>query len=191
MKKYQIFLLCSLIIGSVSSSANLLKKIEIKGDGCDNQYTAAETIPTRDQFQIPFRFLMNKSDSVSILRKACQFTLPIHVGANEKILIQKIEQKVSYQKKIGTNLDAFKLQAQLEVFFAGKKGQDITLKEVFEKNKPIEDQEKTLSADSALESACGQDLILRGKFSAFAQGHRAMQLSSGDLILKYKVITCP
>lgn len=178
------------MVSSIAFSANRLKKIEIKGDGCDNQYTTADTIPTGDQFQIPLRFLMNKSDSVLILRKACQFTLPVHVGANEKIQIQKIEQKVSYQKKSSANLDAFKLQTQLEIFFAGQKGQNITLKDEFEKNKPIDDQEKTLSADSTLESACGQDLILRGKLSIFAQGHRALQVSSNDLILKYKVLDC-
>ena len=178
MKSAFVVLLSYLQMSSVHAAQ--WKDLVVLGSGCSQKESNVHLIKTKEELKIPLTMNLTKKAEAALLRKSCQFTLPVVLKKDEKIEIYNVSQKFSFHLQ-----PTQKMKTTLEIFWSGQKGNPLEVTE-----KQIKAKDYLLEAQNKIESACGQDTILRGNLSSLLQGEGEAQAQAKNLVLKYKIIKC-
>lgn len=178
----------SLLLFVNQAQAGALGTLILGGSGC--------TVPTGNQkltaisgqdsrYMIPLQVAITKTADAALMRKTCNFRLPIDLATNEKVVVSNVSQWV----RLGASKGA-QVKTNLEVFMAGAHGNPLTT-EV----KAIDTSARlfqTVRAEGVVaESKCGDTSgIISGNLSALATGNAQATAALGNLQLTIKIVNC-
>ncbi len=172
----------------VSGAANAVNfgVPSVAGNGCSSTSSAIFT-PIQDQ---PNRYSLNnqlmiiKKLSPAVVRKSCQFRLPVQLASNEKLVVSEVAQYVRLNTSKNTGVNT-----SLEIFLAGKRGTPLTSE--LKGDSSNSHVAMLLEAHGIVaESACGGEVILAGNVSASAVGIGRAVVSTSDVQLSLEIKGC-
>lgn len=183
--KLQLAISTLALLGTFSANAATFGALTIAGAGCTNKTSDLKVISQEESlYALPLNLYVKKESGTSLDRKACTASLLVTLASDEKLVIENVSQKVNTRVHAGGTA-----KAQLEVFFAGQKG------EVLKAESVAADQyvnsRHHLSQDGvAAESACGGEVIVRANASGVAMASAKVSIYHEDLKLNLKVVKC-
>lgn len=183
--KLQLAISTLAILGAFSANAATFGALSINGAGCTNKTSDLKVISQEDSlYALPLNLYVKKESGTSLDRRACTASLSVTLASDEKLVIENVSQKVNTRVHAGGTA-----KAQLEVFLAGQKG------EVLKAESVAADQyvnsRHHLSQDGVVvESACGDEVIVRANASGVAMGSAKVSIYHEDLKLNLKVVKC-
>lgn len=192
--KMKPFLILSIFVAALYAShpvqAFEMGGLQVAGAGCEVPPGGHELIPvsgSSTRFGVPLMINATKlaaPASLGLERKACAMALPVHLAANEKLIVKDVRQRVSLKSAVGA-----KSSARLEVFLAGQQGQ-VLKAEIEGKTKTVRSTQTLNDADVVAESDCGKDVIVRANSSAMISGSGAGRVNTQALYLTLEVVNC-
>lgn len=176
----KIFLATLLVVTIQAQAADIFGQLIINGNGCSA--TSKNLIENSGKpSEIPVTIKFDKKDQPSIVRKSCQFRLPVKLGANQKVVVSNVSQSVKLSSVKETSV-----KSNLELFFAGQKGKPLA-KEV----KGSSFNETIKLAGVVAESKCGDvAAMLAGNLSVTANGPNAAEADLGPIQLEIQIQDC-
>lgn len=178
--------LLSLVV-SMTSYAGALGPVSLGGSGCTTSVGDKKIVAVVGQanrYKIPLQVALNKKMDTNIMRKTCNFRLPVDVAQNQKVVVSNVSQWV----RLGASAGA-QVKTNLEVFLAGARGNPLTteIKAIDQSARLFQ----TVHAEGVVaESKCGQSVVLAGNLSATAIGAANATAAIGDLQLNIKFVSC-
>lgn len=171
----------------LTSYAGALGPVSLGGSGCTTPVGDKKIVPVYGQanrYKIPLQVALNKKMDSNLMRKTCNFRLPIEVAQNQKVVISNASQWVRLGASAGSQV-----KTNLEIFLAGARGNPLTteIKAIDQSARLFQ----TVRAEGTIaESKCGQSVILAGNLSATAVGSANATAALGDLQLSIKIVSC-
>jgi hypothetical protein len=182
MKKLILFV-GAILLSQNGWAAKGFGKLTVSGDGCEKQDVPDfEPRPgSEDRFQIPVFLVMDKAVSDGVIRKICQFALPIKLKKKERLQVLDLSQNVTIKAS-----DKAHAKFSLSIF-----GGDQSIKNLeIELKKPKTLDEELKKEGMIFQTACGKDVLLRGSASVFAEGAGIASANTGYLELTLKKVAC-
>lgn len=178
--------LALVMMASTSLHAAVIGEAVLAGQGCSSTSSnkLRLIVPSQSLYSVPLNLNVLKLDDKSIERQACTVAVPISLGANEKLIVEDVSQKINI--RLGSNTTA---KAQLEVFLAGQQGEVIS-GEAESQDQIVKASIKLDRSGHILESKCGEDVLLRANESIAVIGSDVARAISDNLRLKIKVVKC-
>lgn len=175
----------ALVLATVMANAATFGTLQIAGQGCSNKTSELKLISEAESlYAIPLNLYIKKESGVSLDRKACTASLPVTLANDEKLVIENTSQKVNTRVHPGGTA-----KAQLEVFFAGSKGEVLKAESVAA-DKYVSSRHHLSQEGVVTESSCGGELIVRANASGVGMGSAKVSIYHDDLKLNLKVVKC-
>lgn len=138
-----------------------------------------------DKYRITNAAAVSKKTGSVLQRKNCNMRIPIQLSKNEKIIISQISQAYQLQASPGATV-----RVQLELFLVGQPSQPLAI-EAKGQNKESKVKGVLKSEASGMESGCGKDVILAGKFDTVVSGAGAGTANTEAIDFMIQTKTCP
>lgn len=174
-----------ILASAVTVNAATFGTLQIAGSGCVNRTSELKVISQQDSlYALPLNLYVKKPADQMLDRKACTASLPVTLAADEKLVIENVSQKVNTRVHVGGTA-----KAQLEVFLTGQQGEVLKAESTASEN--YLSSRHHLSQDGkVMESACGQEVIVRANASGLATNTAKVSIYHEDLRLNLKIVKC-
>ncbi len=137
-----------------------------------------------DRYSLGLQLDLAKMDSSAFSRKSCTFRMPIKLSKKQKLVIKNIEQDIKLRAS-----QSVESKSSLEIFLAGSKSTPLIA--TVSGAESTELVSKKLTSDGiALESDCGQEIIVSGNLSVSVLGSGKGSVSTSPVLMTMEIVSC-